>query len=484
MERHPSDTVEFPRIEADELTAILPVTTARPTPDDSHTRQARRETRWHRVRVTVLAALGVALLYTIQVLIWPHAVQPSGAWQEAWSWSSLLWAVTIIPALCELTGLYLWQAPAARERVIDHLVCWRVVSRGINTEALCETIAAHRREMAATPLFPYVIEVVVDSNEHLAGLPPEADDLFYLVVPREYTTPLGSKNKARALNYALHHSPLGEHQWIVHMDEESHPTRSVVIGIAAMIDEEENRHPGVPRVGQGTITYHRDWKNHPFFTLSDCIRSGSDLGRLYLSMKIGVPVFGLHGSFIVIRNDVEKAVGFDVGPRGSLTEDAWWGTLAMDQGIRCRWVEGHVAEQCTQKVTDFLKQRRRWFNGLARTSVSAPSSFRWRVGMFLSMIVWGSAPIAWVYTVAHLLDGGAVNPVIRVMANLSLAVYVTTTLVGLRLNLREHGETSRFRKIGWALTWLACLPAFSLLEATAVAYAIIRPARDFHVVKK
>lgn len=448
------------------------------------TNTARHETLMHRIRVTILTGVGVALLYLAQSLIWPRNTAPHGTWAEIWSWSGALWALALLPALCELTGLYLWRAPRSRPTQIDQLVCWRVVSRGINTEALSETIAAHRREMARNPLFPYVIEVVVDSNEHLDGLPPEADDLFYIVVPQSYQTPGGSLYKARALNYALHYSPLGEHQWIVHMDEESHPTPSGIIGIAAMITEEESRHPGIPRVGQGTITYHRDWKNHPFFTLSDCIRSGSDLGRLYFSMKTGVPLFGLHGSYIVIRNDVEKAVGFDVGPVGSLTEDAWWGTLAMDEGIRCRWVEGYVEEQCTQKVGDFLKQRRRWFNGMGRTSLRSPSSLRWRITLIMSMAVWASAPIAWIYTVAHLIIGGGINLDIRAMANLSLAVYVTTTLVGLRINLREHGITKLSHKIGWSLVWLVCLPLFSLLEATAVAFAMVRPAGGFHVVEK
>ena len=126
----------------------------------------------------------------------------------------------------------------------------------------------------------------------------------------------------------------------------------------------------------------------------------------------------------------------------------------------------------------------RWFNGLVRTSVSAPSSLRWRVGMLVSMLVWGSAPLAWAYTVAHLFEGGEVSPVVRLLANFSLAVYVTTTLVGLRLNLREHGKSRWVQKVGWALTWLVCLPFFSLLEATAVGYAIARPAKDFQVVKK
>lgn len=463
-----TDTVEFPRIT---FGADSPAS-------------AGSETAWHRFTVTALVTVCLASIYAIQQVLWPRINSPAGLVQELWSWTGIVWAVAFIPAVLELAGLYLWRAPKSPPRTISNLVCWRIVSRGINTEALSATITATRREMEATPLFPYVIEVVVDSNSHLAGLPAEDDDLSYIVVPKQYSTANNTRAKARALNYALHHSPLGEHQWIVHMDEESWPTPSSITGIAAMIGEEEVSRPGRPRVGQGTIVYHRKWKEHPFFTLSDCVRTGSDKGRLYLSMLIGVPLFGLHGSFIVVRNDVEKYVGFDIGARGSLTEDAWWGCLAMDKGIRCRWVEGHIAEQCTQKATDFIKQRRRWFNGLARTSLTAPAALRWRITMIISMLAWASTPLSWAYTVGHLIDGGYINPVIRLLANVSLAVYIATTLVGLQYNLREHGIRTFTRKAKWAVAWLVCLPVFSLLESAAVAYAIVRPANDFHVVKK
>ena len=74
--------------------------------------------------------------------------------------------------------------------------------------------------------------------------------------------------------------------------------------------------------------------------------------------------------------------------------------------------------------------------------------------------------------------------VVRALANLSLAVYVATTLIGLQLNMREHGMRSVAQKVRWALIWLVCLPVFSLMESIAVAFAIVRPAKDFHVVRK
>ena len=270
--------------------------------------------------------------------------------------------------------------------------------------------------------------------------------------------------------------------WIVHLDEETHPTASGIRGIAAAIAEEEAS--GRLRIGQGTITYHRDWDGHPFMTLSDAIRTGSDLGRLYAAMRIGAPIFGMHGSFIVVRNDVERSMGFDVGPVGSLTEDAWWGTLAMDAGYRCRWVEGHLAEQCTYSVRDFVKQRRRWFNGMGRTSLLAPARLRWRLTLMASMAAWALAPLAWVYTVAHLADGGYTPPEVRALANTGLAVFITATLVGLRVNMDDHGITGRLARLRWQVTWLACLPVFSFMEAAAVTFAMIRPTRVFHVVRK
>ena len=370
----------------------------------------RRETWRHRVSVAVLVSAFTAALYALQHVLWPRPPLPHGIGQWTWSWMGVLWAVAFVPALFELTGLFLWRAPRASPRFIPDLVCWRVVSRGLNTEALRDTITEIRAQMRATPLFGYIIEVVMDTVAPGPELPAPAADLRYIVVPADYRPPGGSRNKARALNYALWTSPLPGRAWLVHCDEETRPTPSGITGIAAMIREEQES-GRVPRIGQGTITYHRDWAAHPFFTLSDCVRTGSDFGRLYLSMKIGVPLFGLHGSFIVVRNDVEKMLGFDVGPVGSLTEDAWWGTIAMDEGYRCRWVEGHLAEQCTHKIPDFLKQRRRWFNGMGRTARLAPVRRRWRAVLGVSMLAWASAPVAWAYTVGHIADGGYVTPV-------------------------------------------------------------------------
>lgn len=468
---------------------LAPKTTRETAGRQSGTRQHathRKHSRWpdirHKAFVVVSMAITVTVLYAIQRLAWPGNPPPRAGLSAAWSGASLLWLSALVPSACELAGLLMYRNPRWPRAVapIPQLVSWRIVSRGINVEALTATILRCRAESQANPLFRYVIEVITDTSH--AGLPAPADDLVYIRVPKDYQTPKGTRNKARALNYALHYSPLPDDAWIVHLDEESQPTPSIIPGIARMITEEEAS--GQLRIGQGIIVYHRDWKNHPFFTLSDCIRTGSDLGRLFLSMRIGVPLFGLHGSYIVVRNDVEKQVGFDVGPVGSITEDAFWGYQQMEIGRRCCWVDGYLEEQCTQSPSDFVKQRRRWFSGLIKVAVQAPVKLRWRIMLGVSMLAWALAPLAWGYTIGHFITGGYVDPAVRALANGSFAVYIVTTLAGLRVNMNEHGIRNPLKRVGWCLTWLFCMPVFSLMESISVAYALARPATGFHVVRK
>ena len=128
----------------------------------------------------------------------------------------------------------------------------------------------------------------------------------------------------------------------------------------------------MPRIGRGAILYHRQWRTHPILTLADNVRTGDDFARFHFQHRLSVTVFGLHGSYIVVKNSVEKQIGFDFGPKGSITEDAFWAMVAMQDGYRCRWVDGYLEEQSTQSVSDFVRQRRRWFQGLAKVALYAP----------------------------------------------------------------------------------------------------------------
>jgi egghead protein (zeste-white 4 protein) len=436
----------------------------------------------HRMFILVGMVCAVGTLYGIQRSLWPVNHNPHTWEGTVWSAASVIWLAAFLPAVAELAGLLMYRHPRypITDQHIPQFVCWRIVSRGTNTEALTATILRCRREMQATPLFRYVIEVVTDVPN--PALPARADDLAYLTVPRSYQTVRGSLFKARALQYALQFSPLSSNAWIVHLDEETHPTESGIRGIAKMIKEEES--DGRLRIGQGTILYHRSWREHPFLTLADMPRTGDDLGRFHLAHRSGVTLFGLHGSYIVVRNDVEKQVGFDFGPVGSITEDAFWALASMQLGYRCRWVDGYLEEQSTQSVRDFMKQRRRWFQGIVKVCLHAPVKLKWRIVLSISTVLWTLAPVSIGFTILHFITGGSVNPVVTAMADMSFASFIITSLAGLRVNLAEHGIENPVLRFAWSVAFLLCMPLFSVIEAGSVAYAIVSPSTGFHVVKK
>lgn len=446
----------------------------------------RRHSPWPGIRrkASVVAAMTVAMggLYLIQQMVWPANPASSGPVAAAWSWMSLLWLAPLLPAVCELAGLLMYRHArwASAAEPIPQLICWRIVSRGTNTEALVTTIRRCRAEMRANPLFRYLIEVVTDVPN--PDLPAPARDLAYLTVPSWYWTQNGSLFKARALQYALERSQLPDTAWIIHLDEETHPTATGIKGAARMISEEESS--GRLRIGQGAILYHRNWKRYPFLTLADMARTGDDFGRFHFAHRTGRAMFGMHGSWIVVRNDVEKATGFDFGPDGSITEDAFWALASMEAGSRVRWVDGYLEEQSTQSVMDFLKQRRRWFQGIMKVCLHAPAGWRWRFILAASTILWALAPLAVVYTVIHFITGGYVSPLVRVLADGTFTAYIVAGLAGLRANLTEHGIRNPLNRIRWYVAWLICLPVFSGMESAAVAYAICRPGKGFHVVHK
>ncbi len=435
-------------------------------------------------RLTVISYLigSMVALYFLQAWFWPLDSQPVSLFGDVWSWGALLWITSAIPGSIGLIGLIMYKHPTSLDHVrpMQTLVTIRIVSRGTNTIALTRTIRRCRRELARLPLFPYIIEVVIDM--HNSHLPQPNSELHYLEVPNTYQTKNKSLYKARALQYAIENSKLPNNAWIVHLDEETQLTISGIKGICAMIQEEETS--GKLRIGQGAILYHRNLSKHPIMTLADNVRTGDDFSRFHFQNKLGLTLFGLHGSYIVVRNDIEKSIGFDFGINGSITEDAFWALVAMEHGYRCRWVDGYLEEQSTESIMDFVKQRRRWFQGLTKVALYAPVKRIWRLSLGINTILWALAPFASLYTIAHFFYGFSTTPWLHFLANFSFAYFGVLYLIGLKTNLDEYGMKSAWRRFVWTVMQIVLIPVFNAMEGTGVLMAIFRPHPGFHVVKK
>jgi beta-1,4-mannosyltransferase len=447
--------------------------------------------RWDAPRLRVIRLVefagAFAVIMALRTFTIPSARPPVLWWEHAlqlmsWCWLGALPAAGV--ALFSLALPAVRRPPGAGSRIVQ-LVCFRVVSRGRNAEALADTVSSIRRAMAERPMFPYCIEVVTDEYVAL----PDGPDLRAFVVPSDYQTPRGSLYKARALHYLSEWSPLPEKAWVFHCDEESQVTVGLVGGIRdAVIEEEQRAAEGkTPRIGQGTIVYWRSLRKHPVLTLADSLRTGDDATRFRTQFRLGALFCGMHGSFILVRADIERSVSFDVGPEGSITEDAWWAFAQAFFGREFRWVDGYLVEQSPEHWKDFAKQRRRWYSGLWKVVLYSPAPLAARAALAMFLVTWIVSAFGGLYTAVNLYTGLATPIVPSIVGAFVFAWYISSYLTGLWLSLRSMPADQRPSAPVRALLYVAqlvLLPVFGALESMGVFYALVKPERGFHVVKK
>ena len=441
--------------------------------------------RWddngRRARVIVMFLAFTMVVRTIGIIAFSDGRQPTTVFERITSLGAYAW-LGALPAT--IVGVVCWLLPRPESRrrgslVIGDQLSFRIVSRGRNIDAVTETVLACRAAMQARPLFPYRIEVVTDEPVTL----PAGDDVVSIVVPASFRTDAGALYKARALEFANEVSTLPDDGWILHLDEESHPTQGLIGGLRDFIlDCAEDGHA---RIGQGCILYHRQLRQNPLLTMADSLRTGDDVSRFYIQYRAGVAVFGMHGSFILVRNDVSKAIGFDFGAEGSITEDAWWALAQLEGGRNFGWVDGYVVEQAPQTVADFVRQRRRWFSGLAKVAIYAPAPWWSRLALILFIGTWSLTLFGVLYTATNLVLGLYTPVAIAWLAAACYSWYVTMYVEGLALNFRVLGaEIPRWKKAVYYVAQVLLVPVFGVMEAAGVVYAVLRPERGFHVIDK
>lgn len=426
-------------------------------------------------------------LFFLQWWIWPDKPNPP-IWYAS-PYLGIIWLISLPSAIMYIVGAIMFKHNNRLDDVeaMSHNVVFRIVSRGIDIDCLKATIQKCREEMRKNPLFPYLIEVVTDADSYV---PPDEADVLHLKVPSTYRTKNGTLFKARGLNYACERSLIPGGTWVVHLDEETRPTSSSIKGITAFVKECEEKQD-LKRIGQGCLLYHRSFSSHPFLTLADMRRTGDDLGYFYLQHAVGLTMFGLHGSFVVCRQDKEAAIGFDIGPRGSITEDSWWILVAMERGYRTKWIDGYLEEQGTQSVMDFLKQRRRWYYGLMKVVAFCPVPWKYKLILSWHVSTWVLSPFFLPFQIAYgvllLVHDISVNYTIRVLCIVTLVVTIQLYMNGLIVNMVEN-KMKWWKRPMYAIGMIIVIPVCTLLELYSVLMAFFAPlsatGRGFHVVCK
>ena len=172
-----------------------------------------------------------------------------------------------------------------------------------------------------------------------------------ITVPSDYKCPNGSLCKMRAMHYgilALHDLGYGKETYIVHLDDDSIVDRPYLEYVRYYLNTGG---------AQGCIRL-RAWGRHLFSSLSDIIRIANCEAWCKRCNAKNRPQF-VHGEGLVVRADVEYKIGWDYATYGA--EDLTMGLYISKQFEFGEIPDGHIYIAPPTSVTDYFKQRRRWF---------------------------------------------------------------------------------------------------------------------------
>lgn len=389
----------------------------------------------------------------------------------------------------------------------NFVMYFRYVTRGTSTNLVLENCRQAARTLRSTGIPDEVwrVEVVTDNVVGVSNL--DDRQVYELVVPKSYTPPGGALYKARALQYAIEKSPAGDEDWIIHLDEETQfdadTVNAIVQHCVTQAAAVRAGHLQWPSVGQGLIVYGRamlpslasaNLEGRSWLTsLADSVRVADDCGRFRLQYECGEVWFGMHGSYVVAPNSVERAITFDHGVEGSIAEDAHFALAARARGVRFAWVDAIMYEQSPFTLRDFVRQRARWLVGglLVVNNSRLPLGVRAVMGTLSAL--WAAMPLAYLCVTAAVLLGslehgepGFVRNLYVFMLPISVGLGVWSYLLGYFVTFYAQG-LGVVRFIALLVAQLAILPVFGLMELCGVIYALLnfrKLSHGFHVVQK
>jgi len=325
-------------------------------------------------------------------------------------------------------------------------VLFQVTAIGKNARSLDATVRSVLYWLRHTPRlgFRYLVWAVVEPDGYRSSpeiyRSLEADGVRVMVVPNGYQTPLVTRGKARALEYASEmRRRLGlsvPWLWVYHQDEETCVGQDTLTGLSEFVRD------GSALVGAGIILYPLDWMGSPSH-VQELTRSYDDL-RVLDSMTLpGNPTAGFHGSHFVVRADVEDSVGWD-SPGFSPSED-----LTFEIRVRSRYgsvfglLRGFAYEKGAFSLGDQLRQRRRWMHGVVHAILHCHElPLRRRLTVAYSAASWASALPSVIVLVASVeLRYGPLLVVTSVFTGFIWTSMVLAYIEGYRLHARYLRST-------------------------------------------
>ena len=213
-------------------------------------------------------------------------------------------------------------------------------------------------------------EVITERENEVAHLRQAFDgsvlELTAVLLPPDYSTPNGTRLKARALHYLVEQRLAGFNAkpgktFIVHLDEETVVTEPHVMVLLEYLSNDPKP------LSQGPILYPLEWAQTPW--ICRAIESTRPFGCAECARVMQhPPPPHLHGSNLVVEEGVENHVGWDFGTLDGqpfVAEDLLFGlrAYALLGEETFGWHGATMLEQPPLSLFWAIQQRLRWVLG-------------------------------------------------------------------------------------------------------------------------
>jgi hypothetical protein len=348
------------------------------------------------------------------------------------------------------------------------------------------------------------VEVVTESEvqahllEGAFGAAPVRVDT--LVLPADYRTRRDTKLKARGLHYAVECRRQGWNRrpgrtFVVHYDEESVMVPAELRKLLAVLAGTDKK------LLEGPIYYPLEYTDaSPICRAMEANRPVGCFECRHV-MERGVPLH-LHGSNLVVEEDFENALGWDIGSldgRPLIAEDYVFGMNAflLAGGERFGWHGCVMLEQPPFSFRSAFKQRHRWIFGVLQGMAMARRTreFRRLPPRVRRALVWGTRfriatfalgavvgavalpvlPLLLARSVLALVTGDAlpVHPLLALWLAAVGSLWLGSVLIGAWYNVADAGLSAAGRCAEIARA-VALAPVAGIAESSAALHAVVQ----------
>lgn len=372
-----------------------------------------------------------------------------------------------------------------------------VIRRGIrNVVELC-------REAPDLYLPKLSIEVVTESEEQVDLLERDFGDGVplrgvVLPMPESYETPQGTKFKARGMHYIVELRRRGFNRkpgqtFIIHYDEESVMTPDELRKLIRYLATTDKK------LTEGPILYPLEYMTTT--TLCRAMEANRPIGCYECRevMETGTPLH-LHGSNLVIDEELENELGWDIGTLDGqpfIAEDYVFGVLAyLKYGPQIfGWHGCIMLEQPPFSVKSAFRQRSRWIVGVLqgiammqrlpeflqlsrRQRTRLIWGTRYRVLTFALGFPTGGVSLLYLLYQAILVLSGTSVPSLPLPISIWLIgigfLWLNSMVIGVWFNTMNVPGLSQLQRWGEGMRVIAAAPFAGILESMAGFWGVAR----------